>query len=119
VAVHDVDVQPVGDRCHLAHRLGQIAEVGREHRGGDLQRAGVAGTAPGPEPAPLAISLIWRSHALEPRAGGRVLRRTTGPGPREVHVEVPIARESEADAGPSTLPPGRGRDGPDRVAGKG
>ena len=45
VPVHDVDVQPVGRRGHLAHLLGQHAEVGREHRRRDAQVADLAGVA--------------------------------------------------------------------------
>ncbi len=39
VPVHDVDVQPVRGGCHLAHLLGQHAEVGRQHGGGDAHVA--------------------------------------------------------------------------------
>ena len=43
VAVHDVDVQPVRGRRHLADRLGQAAEVRREDRRRHLHLAGDAG----------------------------------------------------------------------------
>jgi len=40
VAVHHVDVQPIGRAGDLPDRLGQVAEVGRQHRRGDLDAPG-------------------------------------------------------------------------------
>ena len=63
VGVHDVHVQPVGRAGDLAHRLGEVAEVGREHRRRDLERARGARVARGVD-ARLTDRAYGRSGAL-------------------------------------------------------
>ena len=79
VPVHDVDVEPVGRRRHLAHLFGQRPEVRREHRRGDPDRP----TGPG--------SRRWRGGIA---VGGDVAHREPGPAqdaPEAVEVGLSLS----------------------------
>ena len=96
VAVHDVDVQPVGLGSHLAHRLGQAAEVGRQHRRGDPQHPPRAYRCSPPRPR-VSRPAPPAHHATSPRpasdasrpAAPRRARARPAPVPTTVVAQRP------------------------------